>query len=247
MKKRTWLNWLINRGLKKYEINAIEFDWLFNKTDGVDFLFTLSKTKSIEVFSIEIIRLIILYLWSFYRRAIFFYMFIPFMLYFCWFLIYSTWMQSQDEETYSTSKQVLIILIFIEIAYNVVFEIIKLVYFKRKYFTSLWNYINITSLILNMITMICDLAKIKSQSLVPMLSVSVFLMWIKLIYFGRMYFSTAWLVRMVVAIIKDMKYFFLVFAIMVIAFSNSFYIISKNGDPSITGDNFWYSVTYSYR
>ena len=73
---------LINKGLKKYEINGIEFDWLFSENEGVNFLETLSNTNSIEVFSIEIIKYIIIYLWSFYRKAIFLQMFIPFVLYF---------------------------------------------------------------------------------------------------------------------------------------------------------------------
>ena len=238
---------LINKGLKKYEINGIEFDWLFSENEGVNFLETLSNTNSIEVFSIEIIKYIIIYLWSFYRKAIFLQMFIPFVLYFIWFIIYASWIQNQDGDNYKIAKLVLIVIILIEIVYNAVYEIIKLFYYKSKYFKSYWNYINIISLVINTVTVIWDLAHLNSRSLIPLLSTSVFIMWIKLIYFGRLFFSTAWLVRMIVSIIFDMRYFFLVFTVMVVAFSNSFYIISKNGNPSITGANFWYAITYTYR
>lgn len=86
------------------------------------------------------------------------------------------------------------------------------------------------------------------RNVVPMLAVGVLLMWLKLIYFGRMFLSTAWMVRMIYSVTSGLGNFILIFAIMVIGFANTFIIVARVSDPIFTGEGgFWDAIKYSYR
>ena len=54
------------------------------------------------------------------------------------------------------------------------------------------------------------------------LSIVTFFMWFKFLYFLRIFKSTGYLIRMIVEVVKDMRYFFLVLLITVAAFGDSF-------------------------
>lgn len=112
---------------------------------------------------------------------------------------------------------------------------------------SYWNAINFISLILNVFVVLADLGEMSRYYVVPFLAVAVLFMWIKLLYFGRMFFSTAWMVRMVSSVAKDMRFFLIIFTISVISFANAYEIISRNGTPPISGGSFFYAIVYSYK
>lgn len=241
------------RGLKKYEVTAIEFDWLFNEEHGRDFLVHLTRTDSIEIFSIDLINKIVLFLWIFYRRAIFFKILVPFLIYFVVFLAYATWIhyekvqEGEDEGIFFTLNVIMIAIIIFFIVYNVYFEIRKLLFYQTEYFLSFWNYINVFSIVMNFFVVLSDLGYMDNDVVAPFLALAVLFMWIKLIYFGRMFFSTAWMVRMINSVTKDMRYFLIIFAISVVAFANAYEILSRNGSPRVSGANFWDAIVYSYQ
>ena len=71
-------------------VKAIEFDWIFNNTQGYHFLESLSETESIDIFGVELIVTILNFLWGFYKwKIIYFYLF-PFLLYTALFILDST-------------------------------------------------------------------------------------------------------------------------------------------------------------
>jgi hypothetical protein len=73
-------------------------------------------------------------------------------------------------------------------------------------------------------------------------------MWAKLFYFGRIFFSTAAMIRMVIEITYDMKYFLMVLLIAIAGFGNCFMILARNYDKEelFTGNNYWRSFIYAY-
>ena len=83
---------------KNLDIKAIEFDWIFDKHNGSEFIRTLSNTTNIELFSLKIVKYIIQFLWSHFQNAIIIYLFIPFLLYFSIFVIYATWVHKRKTE-----------------------------------------------------------------------------------------------------------------------------------------------------
>jgi hypothetical protein len=100
---------------------------------------------------------------------------------------------------------------------------------------------------MNIAAVVTDFAGVSKENHVPILAIATLIMWLKLCYFGRIFLSTAWMVRMIYAVTYDMGYFLIVFGIMVLGFANANYVLSRNGTPQFTGDNFWYAIIYSYR
>lgn len=101
----------------------------------------------------------------------------------------------------------------------------QLWFHKVNYFRSFWNLIDLISLILNLVTIILDLVNQNTLDSNSVGAVAVLLMWMKLFYFLRIFSSTAHLIRMIIEIISDMRYFVLVLMLAVLAFGNSFYIL----------------------
>jgi transient receptor potential cation channel subfamily V protein 6 len=93
---------------------------------------------------------------------------------------------------------------------------------------------------------ISDFAKLDETDHVTVLSIAILFIWLKFIYFGRI-FRTAWLVRMVSQVVIDIIPFMCIFILAVFSFGNSFFILARNGDERFTGDHFWDALIYSYK
>lgn len=78
-------------------------------------------------------------------------------------------------------------------------------------------------------------------------SISLFLLWIKFLYFLRMYRQSSKFISMIVAVIGDMKVFLAVFLVSLVTFSQSMYIISNNNDLDHRFiSNIWDSLLFTY-
>ena len=153
------------RKQRRLDIRAIEFDWIFNKVEGVQFLRTLSETKSIEIFSLTLVRHIIRFCWSYYRTSIMIFLFIPYMLYISLFVFYSTYIHKKQIENgdgnwsgFGLANSSLLGLIMLFIIYFGYYEVRQILYHKLKYFLSVWNLVDLCSLILNSIICIGDIS-----------------------------------------------------------------------------------------
>ena len=80
-------------------------------------------------------------------------------------------------------------------------------------------------------------------------AISVLMLYFKLFYFLRIFYSTAYLVRMIIEIMWDMKVFVGVLMIATAAFGNAFYILDRNSteEENIIGKNFIDALIYSYK
>lgn len=76
-------------------------------------------------------------------------------------------------------------------------------------------------------------------------------MWMKLLYFLRLFASTAALIRMVVEIIRDMFVFTIIYFIAIFGFANSFFILAYNlegeHENAMFMNNPLMAVVYTYR
>lgn len=61
----------------------------------------------------------------------------------------------------------------------------------------------------------------------PIVATTVIILWIKLFYFLRVYESTSQLIRMIIEIVRDMKYFMFVLLIGIIGFTGGLYVLQK--------------------
>lgn len=72
-----------------------------------------------------------------------------------------------------------------------------------------------------------------------------FMMWLKVLYFMRIFKQFSYLIRMIINVVKDMIPFLTVLLFAMIAFGDAFYAISAaNVEPFI--DNFTMAVIYIY-
>lgn len=80
----------------------------------------------------------------------------------------------------------------------------------------------------------------------------VFLAWIKLLYFMRIYKSTGFLIRIIISVIVDMRYFIFLLLTTVLAFGDAFQSLAKTNKNSENEDDvfvsgFIMSFLYTYR
>ena len=246
----------IMNNMQLLEIKAIEFDWIFGK-EGAKFINTIAHSDSIELFSLEIVQIIVLFFWQYYKKRIIFASLIPFLIYFATVIAYVTFIHPEDLEKgddnndWRITAYVLIAIILTLSAYHIGLEILYLCEKRLKYFTTFWTYVNLFSIGLSVACVIIDLRdQDESQYFIPVGASAVVVMWLKLFYFGRIINSTSTIVRMIIEISKDMVPFLFIMFVVMGGFSNSFFIIALNKEeegPRFTRDNFILSLLYTWR
>ncbi len=82
--------------------------------------------------------------------------------------------------------------------YFLYIEVKQMVAHRMKYFKSFWNWIDMISLSLNIIYLISDLLLYEPGNMRNLSSIAILLMWLKMLYFLRLFAPTAALIRMVV-------------------------------------------------
>lgn len=243
------------KGIAKYDIKALEFNWIFNENEGKQFLNNLSEAQDDSVLEVEVIKNMVQYLSKYYRRAVFFRVFLPFLVYFTMFIAYSTWINNEKNNevgfgTYSTINLILTVLMAGFILFFLYFEIKKVIYYKFRYILNFWNMVDISSILFNTTCLVMDVVGTSERTRIPIIACATFVMWVKLVYFGRLWSKTAWLVRMVIAVVQGMKYFLIIFFVSILGFGNSFLLLARSQDEAnniIGGDGVWKSLEYSYR
>ena len=211
----------------KIRIKGIEFDWVFSNKEGPAFFKILAEPQNLELFSIPLIQHIVTYFWGFFRLRILVFLFYPFLIYFSIFLLYSTWIQKRRMENnanhfegFGLASTISVIFLLMFLVYNTYYEIRQAMYHKFSYFNSFWNIVDIISLALNFTVCIGELGDLNNQNLNLITSIAVLFMYMKLFYFGRIFLATASLVSMVIEIVRDMRYFFMVLMISIAGFGN---------------------------
>ena len=81
---------------------------------------------------------------------------------------------------------------------------------------------------MNFLYIILNFAGVNPIGVRYLTSIASLVMWIKLLFYLRLFAPFAALIRMIVEIIQDIGVFLVLFFIAVIGFGNAFYILSKN-------------------
>ena len=85
---------LIKNDMKKVELQAIEFDWIFRGKQAKQFVEFLGNTNNMDLFLIPSIAASLEYQWLFFQPNIRNKIFIPFLVYLCVFLVYANYILS---------------------------------------------------------------------------------------------------------------------------------------------------------
>ena len=77
--------------IKNVDIRALEFDWIFYGDDSNSFIKTLAESKNDNLFEINTVKIVILFLWAKYFKRIFYLQLIPFAIYMIFYCVYVTY------------------------------------------------------------------------------------------------------------------------------------------------------------
>ena len=123
--------------------------------------------------------------------------FLPFALYFVFFLVYATHTLHEkglaggnSSTTEYRNNFVLLIVSAMFWLFFCYIEVKQILDQRLKYFANFWNAIDVLSLLLNLVTFVLDLAEINSQDIAVVASFAVLLMWIRMFYFLRLFSTT---------------------------------------------------------
>jgi hypothetical protein len=75
---------------KAVKISALEFDWIFNKSEGQEFLKKLAETDDMQIFDTKVVNIILSFFWSIFAKRIFIWIFIPNFILFVLFILDTT-------------------------------------------------------------------------------------------------------------------------------------------------------------
>lgn len=74
-------------------MKAVEFDWIFG-SKGVEFMKNLANSDDIEIFGNSLIKTIVNYFWSTFSWIIYIFVFLPYMILFIAFTLYTTFVHN---------------------------------------------------------------------------------------------------------------------------------------------------------
>lgn len=212
-----------------------------------------------SIFQNEAIRVLIDYKWPLVKKYTVILLFIPFLIYLATFIAFSNVFNGQitsegDNENYRNGKLALMILLYIMSLYSLLSEGFQLRRQKIHYFESIWNFLDIILPILIVVVVShhmrehFDSEYIKPNFLYTVHSISSLFIWIKFLYFLRIFSSTGYLVRMLNTVIWDMKVFLLILLIIYLGFGEAFLRLSEGStsDAAFIND-YGHSMLYSFR
>jgi hypothetical protein len=101
----------------------------------------------------------------------------------------------------------------------------------RLYLTNFWRYLDIIPAIFIVLAELVNLSSDSEESdrfIRILYSFTALLLWLRFLYFVRIFRSMGFYVYMITEVIKDMKEFLFIFMITIIAFGQSLFIFFQN-------------------
>lgn len=133
-----------------------------------------------------------------------------------------------DEERYNESIVRLLILagsIFLSFV-----EILQMVRMKMDYWKDIWNYGNISMIILDQFVVTEHATHFVGLSTYHLIVVTIIMMiqlWVMFYYWWRLNNNTAFYVKMLTEVILDLKYFMLLYLMMICTFSSTSMVLNQ--------------------
>ena len=130
-------------------------------------------------------------------------------------------------------RLVIVVLMF----YLFYFEIVCLIRDGRRYWYNFYNLVDIFSFLLNIFLIYATVwyrPNNSDRSNVRILAaIAVILMWIKAFYWLRLFSETSFYVRLIRDTILDIKYFFILYVLILITFANALLILNQRRSGEI--------------
>jgi hypothetical protein len=227
----------------------------FQEKIGDEFFDNLARVERINMFENNIIMSIIDYKWPLVKKYTTIFLFVPFVIYLASFIVFSNVLDVQisENQDYRKTKLAFIIILYILSAYFLLTEFGQLFHKKLLYFSTVWNIPDILVPVLVLVVISYHLKELHTADYVkPNFIVSVhtfcsFLIWIKFLYFLRIYRLTSYFIRMLSTVIWEIRTFLLVLLIVYLGFGEAFLRLSQNSPDAPYVPNYAYSLVYAFR
>ena len=228
---------------------------------------SIAQSQNIELFSLDIIKTIVLFFWQYYKTRIIIFSLIPFVFNFLAMFAYVTyihyynnnrknnettdWQNFNNWDSMKYADYALMLTILLLAFYQFILELLYLYQMKLRYISSFWNLINLLSIGLNVASISLDYQNTgESFYWIPVSSSAMIIMWLRLFYFGRIINATSTIVRMIIEISKNMVPFLVIMFVIVLGFTNSFFVIATityDDSPRFTTNNFFLAIAWTWR
>ena len=175
--------------------------------------------------------------WDEYSAKVIKYCMIPFIIYFGSTVFFFSNEMIDDKfhenfEAWSLSWEFFnLVVTILGMIYFGIYELIQMYRERLDYFTEIWNWFDMGSIILNtflLINLLGNKKWMEKENMVTLVFVAVFILWWKLIYWFRLFESTSFYIRLILDTIAGIGYFFSIFVVLLLAFSNAIYILNIN-------------------
>lgn len=218
--------------LRQVEAKLLEFNWIFSGQNAAKFVTCLSDTDNDEIFATEQVRVLIEFLWVGYKETIMKQLFYPFVVYMMSFSFYVTYLSKEHDNSFNLlfCAEMFCLVLCGKVGLNfVMLELIQIARDRLNYFKDFWNLLDLTSLILNITYVFCELNNRLDENKINMIgSIAVGLMWIKMFYWMRIFKPFAAFIRMVEAIMNSISVFTIMLLLVLLAFANCIMVLQLN-------------------
>jgi len=192
-----------------------------------------------SLFEISTVKSVIMFLWKKYYKRLFRLQLVPFLFYLMFVVLYITFIYERFLDRFSCVDECnveaiekwhkfFLSMMFILTVYFILFEILQFTERRLNYFKKAWNYLDLVTYSLVIVYGILVLSEANPINVRPLASLIILCMWIKLLYFLRLFLPTLYMINMIIQVFWDMYTFLVVMALAMLSFANSFYIVSIN-------------------
>eukprot|EP00357_Protocruzia_adherens_P031747 CAMPEP_0115008104 /NCGR_PEP_ID=MMETSP0216-20121206/21674_1 /TAXON_ID=223996 /ORGANISM="Protocruzia adherens, Strain Boccale" /LENGTH=1245 /DNA_ID=CAMNT_0002375369 /DNA_START=220 /DNA_END=3957 /DNA_ORIENTATION=- len=220
-------------------------------TQGV--MATLAETENPAIFKSHAIKSMLEFKWNNYARKAYvreLSTYILFLLLFTAFTAFQTYSDEDsgpfnDEDQAKVYKWVISIPLLLVLVIRFLGELKQFIHEEDKveYYTDVWNLTDVLLIITSLTGIIMAaiddfISDYDNKAVNGMLSIAVLLVWARLMSFLRGFREVGMMVRIIVEIIKDIKYFLLILGLGVCGFAHSYYLVhrSRDEDQTVTAE-----------
>jgi len=207
------------------------------------FFSVMAETDEMDLFKLDIVRSLILFKWPRVKDKITKRLFYPFLVLLLFTWIYTTYILPARLRVHTKAgvwwlyERLVEEVVLILSLYFVSLESSQMREDGLEYFASIWNIIDIGPCIIlpglvvaNLFGAFDNVATDEEGGHLEALSVSAsaatLLLWLRFLYFLRIFEATGAYIRAIVEVIKDMKFFLLILMITMMSFGDSFKVMS---------------------
>ena len=233
---------------RQVDAKMLNLDWLHatykgkEKVGFSELIAELAEAPDEALFATELVVTLVEHFWSYYKRKIYIWAFLPYLIYFITTLLYVV--QYSVLGIYVdifelTEEFFLRLLLIAMIFYFMVFEIVCIIRDGKYYFTDIYNLFDWGSFLLNFYVIYSTITNMdvdKDDFVKPDLlnqsrrfaaSILILLVWVKFFYWMRLFTATSFYVRLISETLADIQYFLILFIFILMTFGTCMEVMNE--------------------